>query len=131
MVKLNKLTDYALIIICELDLENNKSAKLISKATHIPIATTNKVLKALLKNNLCQARIGKNGGFRLIKSHDEISVLDVVAAIEGKIFSFTECSRSSVDCSLKNTCKIVKKMISINEEIQILLKTKTLKQLMN
>lgn len=131
MVKLNKLTDYALLIMCELNLENNKSAKMISEATHVPIATTNKVLKILLKNNLCQAKLGKNGGFKLNSPHSEISVLDVVRVIEGKVFNFTDCSKSNVDCSLKKTCKIFRNMLSINEEIQSLLRTKTLDKLIN
>ena len=103
MLKINKLTDYAMVILCELSTETIHSATSISQLTHIPLATTNKILKILVKSGICLSKGGKQGGFFLLKSKEKITFLDVINSIEGNPMHITSCTSS---CQLKKSCKI-------------------------
>jgi FeS assembly SUF system regulator len=129
MLRISKLTDYALIILAEMQNDEIFSAKHISDSTQIPLATTNKILKLLHKANICNSKYGKNGGFILAKSPSLISILNVIQAIDEKSTSLTECANIDHGCQLKNHCKITKKMNLIDYEIHNLLKNKFISDL--
>ena len=130
MLKLNKLTDYALLIICELKTDEIITAKKISETTLIPLATTNKILKKLCHQKICFAKGGKTGGFGLLKPHAEINLLDIVQAIEGDIPKIIECSTSNL-CQLQKKCKIAHKMQAIDREIYKVLSSKFISDILN
>lgn len=127
MLRISKLTDYALVILSYMKEGDVLSAAVISEHTHIPLATTNKVLKLLLAQQICQSRSGKMGGFILAKKKSDISLLSVVHAIEGQQTSLTQCSNSTASqngsslCQLKKHCRINEKMNLIDQEINLIL----------
>lgn len=121
MLKISKLTDYALIILTYMSEEKVLSATSISEQTKIPLATTNKVLKQLLFSKICSSRSGKMGGFLLNYSKNNISLLHVVQAMEGKIPTITQCGNNQTCCQLKPFCKISDKMNLIDKEIHAIL----------
>lgn len=131
MLRISKLSDYALIILTEMNEVDVFSSKLLSEKTSIPFATTNKILKLLVNSKICNSERGKNGGFSLNKSPNKISVLDVISAIDEKELSFTECSTVHSQCQLKSYCKISKKMNSIDKEIYNILSKKFLSDLLS
>lgn len=133
MLRISKLSDYALIILIEMNQKNFFSSKFLSDKTTIPFATTNKILKLLVHSNICQSERGKNGGFSITKPLSEISVLEVISAIEEKQPTLTQCSDTSSksECQLKTYCKISKKMNLIEKEINQVLKNKFLSQLIS
>ena len=87
MIKVNRLTDYATLIICEMATKKGEiiSAKILSEKTKVSETTVIKLLKMLLKKDIIKSHRGISGGYKLIKELDEISVLDVVEAIEGEM----------------------------------------------
>ena len=130
MLNISKLTDYALVLLCELKENEVLSASILSKKTQIPLATTNKILKLLLIKNICKSRSGKTGGFFLSKPHEQISLLEVVTCIEDKSPHFTECSKTNNSCQLKNHCKISSKMQLIDKEITNILNKRFISDLL-
>ena len=56
--------------------------KQISEASQVPAGYLAKVLQTLAKAGLVTSTPGRNGGFQLLLSPEEISVLDVIQAIE-------------------------------------------------
>ena len=120
-MKMSKMTDYALVILADLQDTELVSARIISERTKIPLATTNKLLKALLKGNLCLSKGGKTGGFSLAKTKSEISIFDVIVAIDGNPPIFTHCA-SGIDCQIKNFCKIQNNSSIINNAISNVLR---------
>lgn len=115
-MKMSKMTDYALVILADLQDQELVSARIISERTRIPLATTNKLLKALSKSQLCLSKGGKNGGFYLAKSKTEISIFDVIVSIDGNPPIFTHCA-SGIDCQIQSFCKIQKNSSIINNSI--------------
>lgn len=130
MLRISKLSDYALIILTEMNQTEVFSAKHLSEKTSIPFATTNKILKLLVSAKICHSGRGKNGGFSLLKSLDDISILDVISTIDGKEISLTECSTKHSQCQLKSYCKISSKMNAIDKEIYQVLNNKFLSDLL-
>jgi Rrf2 family protein len=58
------------------------SADEIAQATHAPRRYVNKVLQALVRAGLVRSQPGPGGGYALLRAADEVSILDVVAAVE-------------------------------------------------
>jgi Rrf2 family protein len=59
------------------------SARTLAAHYGLPEASLAKHLQALIRSGVLRATPGPNGGFRLAKPADRITVLDVVEAIEG------------------------------------------------
>lgn len=115
-MKMSKMTDYALVLLADMSHTELVSARLLSERTRIPLATTNKLLKALCKSSLCISKGGKSGGFSLAKTKSEISIYDVIVSIDGKPPIFTHCI-SGIDCMIKAHCKIKNNSALINDKI--------------
>lgn len=131
MIRISKLTDYALVLVTELSHHPIKSAKELSVKTKVPFATANKVLKLMQKSGICDSKGGKTGGFYLTKTTEKITVLDVIQSIEGNDNHLIDCHHSSnVNCAIKGHCQISKKMNSIDLEIQKILSSKTVADLL-
>jgi Rrf2 family protein len=58
------------------------ATSMISKVLNIPKPTLVKILQSLHTAGIIETKEGKHGGVRLIKSPDEISVLDIFNALE-------------------------------------------------
>ena len=107
MIKIGKLADYALLITDHLALSNDAlcTTEELSKATHLPIATVRKLLKKLVDAKLINSYRGSNGGYSLSSSPKEISIANVIVAVEGPI-AITECAISEGTCSLSEECHL-------------------------
>jgi FeS assembly SUF system regulator len=109
MIILSKLADYGVIVAAHLAAhpERQINAHAAAAETLLPPATVAKVLKSLAHAGIVTALRGAAGGYRLARPAREISVAEVVAAIDGKI-GMTQCSihASSHDpgCERTNFC---------------------------
>jgi len=107
MIKIGKLADYALLITDHLALSSDSlcTTEELSKATHLPVATVRKLLKKLVDAKLVNSYRGSNGGYSLSSSPKEISIANVIVAVEGPI-AITECAISVGTCSLSKECHL-------------------------
>ncbi|HEY0551002.1 MAG TPA: Rrf2 family transcriptional regulator [Verrucomicrobiae bacterium] len=62
----------------------------VSREEHIPKSFAAKIFQSLVKGGLVKSNRGSGGGFTLLKSARNITVLEVIEAIEGKI-AFQRC----------------------------------------
>lgn len=87
MLKLSKLTDYAVIVLGCLGQQGGKpvSASFIAEKTKLPEPTVQKVLKLMASKKIITALRGASGGYIVPLSLACISVADVVEAIEGPL----------------------------------------------
>jgi FeS assembly SUF system regulator len=106
MLRISKLTDYALLMMVELAREREMlSAQALAHRVHVEIPTASKVLKLLAGSGLLNSYRGANGGYRVSRQAGEISVAEVIAAIEGPI-AMTECSVEEGLCSQEDNCDL-------------------------
>ena len=118
-------TDYAVRMIAVLadsigTGNESMGAAAIGEAACIPKPTALKVLRLLKDKGLIHSTIGVNGGYRLAKSPEKITLASVIEAIEGKI-EISRCLSDVYDCSRTGKdhciCKFHNLFRSINEKL--------------
>ena len=119
MLRLSKLTDYAVVVLVRLSRgEAVQTSPGIAAATGIPEPTVAKVLKALSGGGLVTSQRGARGGYRLLRALAAIPVSDVIAAIDGPI-ALTACVEGSgTDCESRELCPMRGRWDPVNLAIQ-------------
>jgi FeS assembly SUF system regulator len=107
MIRLAKLTDYGLVlmtIMARRGVATVHTARDLAAASRLPLPTVSKVLKQLLQSGLLTSHRGLKGGYGLAKEPAEISIAEIVTALEGPI-ALTECSTDTSGlCDLEGHC---------------------------
>ena len=118
MVILSKLADYGVIIASHLaaDRERQMTAGVLAAETRLPRATVAKILKALAHAGIVAGARGAAGGYRLARAAQDISVAEVVAAIDGAI-GLTQCSVHAPTCERTEFCPTRPHWRRINEVV--------------
>ncbi len=122
MLRLSKLTDYAVVVLLRLaDGDGGDCAVQtspgIAAATGVPEPTVAKVLKALSAACFVSSTRGARGGYRLLKPVEAISVADVIAAIDGPI-ALTACVDGAQGaCGMQRTCSVKGRWDLVNDAI--------------
>ena len=108
MLRLNRITDYAVVVLTQMANEPDKrvTAPQLSEESNVPAPTVAKVLKALAKEGVLASQRGVNGGYRLARPAGDISMLEVIRALEGPI-SLTACvDGAEGDCNVELLCPV-------------------------
>jgi FeS assembly SUF system regulator len=127
MLRLSKLTDYAVVVLVRLAASNCvETSPCIASATGIPEPTVAKVLKTLAAGGLVTSQRGARGGYRLMRPLGAIPISDVITAIDGPI-ALTACVEASVSgCEAERLCPVRGRWDPVNEAIQQALSSITL-----
>jgi FeS assembly SUF system regulator len=106
MLRISKLTDYAILMMVEMTRDGEMlSAHALAERIHVETPTASKVLKLLSGSGLLESYRGASGGYRVAREASDISVAEVIAAIEGPI-AMTECSVEEGLCSQEDNCDL-------------------------
>jgi len=106
MLRISKMTDYAILMMVELARHGEMlSAHALAERVGVEIPTTSKVLKLLAGAGLLESYRGANGGYRVSREAGDVSVAEVISAIEGPI-AMTECSVEQGLCSQEDNCDL-------------------------
>ena len=107
MLRIAKLTDYAIVVMVELThaVDEVHSAQRLAEATRLELPTVSKLLKLLTRAGLVRSFRGVNGGYRMDRPAGEISVADIITAIEGPI-AMTQCSVDPGLCQQEDSCTL-------------------------
>ena len=92
MLRLNRMTDYAIIVLDALARRRGEvlATGYLADLTGLAQPTVAKVSKMLLAAGLVETQRGVRGGYRLTKTLAQISLVDIVEAMEGPI-AVTDC----------------------------------------
>jgi FeS assembly SUF system regulator len=132
LIKLSKMTDYAVVILGGMAGANGAqmTASSLSEKTGLPEPTVAKILKLLAKGKLVESARGINGGYRLVQKPERISMADVIAALEGPV-ALTACVDGGDECcSIAGNCSMKGKWNPVNAAMQQALANVTLAQMM-
>ncbi|WP_080507493.1 RrF2 family transcriptional regulator [Bryobacter aggregatus] len=134
MLKLTKKADYSLIALrhlamCEHLSEANPnpvahrsaSAKEISETYHIPLPILSKVLQKLGKTGFLTSVQGTNGGYKLARDANQMSVLEVIRAVDGPVI-LTACFTHD-RCDQSGSCTVKEPLRKVHESILKLLES--------
>ncbi len=94
MLRITKITDYGFILLAHMANQGREelhNAKDLSAIIDVPLPTVSKVLKILTQGGILKSHQGSKGGYSLSKQADQISVAEIIEAVEGPL-AITECS---------------------------------------
>ena len=107
-MRLSHFADYAVVLMtaaARRPAGARLSATELSCDTGVPLPTTQKLMGQLAASGLLTSVRGVGGGFTLSKPAGEISLADIVEAVEGPI-AMTVCSEGRTDCALDAHCRV-------------------------
>lgn len=133
MVRLEKLTDYGLVLltcIAKTPDTSLRTARDLAQESGLPLPTVSRLLQDLLKGGLLVSQRGIRGGYKLAKPSQEISISSVIVALEGPI-RLTACSSDVAGaCELEPHCAIKSNQRVINAAVHKVLEQLSLADLM-
>jgi len=101
----------------------------LSRLSDVPDSFLGKIMQGLVKANILISVRGKKGGFRFEKKPDDISMYDVITAVEGNL-QITECLNNTDFCKQTTSCNLHRTWHSIQDLLAKRLKQISLKNLM-
>jgi Rrf2 family protein len=137
MITSSKKTRYAMIALIKLAKEYGNGPVLISdiaESEKIPHRFLENILLELKKMGVLGSRLGKSGGYFLIKKPEEVSLDDIVRHFEGSIAMLYCISEKSYQpcefCKKEENCKIRHVFKEIRDNTVSVLKKTTIDQLL-
>lgn len=135
MLRVSKLTDYATVVMTVLAAMSDAgrgdgvvSAQDLADRVHLELPTVSKLLKQLAHAGLVDSFRGVNGGYRLARTPRQISVAEIVVAMEGPI-GMTQCSAQAGLCEHETHCGVRVNWQRINQAIAQALASVTLEDM--
>lgn len=136
MLRLSKLTDYAVVVMIRLADgqrvgcrgldETIQTSPGIAQATGVPEPTVAKVLKLLAACNLVVSIRGARGGYRLSRPLADVTVADIIEAVDGPI-ALTACVDGGAGgCDVESMCVVKGRWDLVNDSIRAALNHITL-----
>ena len=109
-MRLSHLADYAVVLMtaaARRPAGARLSATELSAETGVPLPTAQKLMGQLAGAGLFTSARGVSGGFALSREASQISLADIVEAVEGPI-AMTVCSghEGPSDCALDAHCRV-------------------------
>ena len=120
MIKLSRITDYGIVLMAHfagLETGATQSARDTAAETQLPLPVVSKILKSLARESLLVSRRGAKGGYSLARPPSEISVVEMITALEGPI-GLTQCTIHPGECVQEATCHVREPWQVINRTVR-------------
>ena len=130
MLRMSKLADYGTVVMTSMARAPDRihSAANLAAETQLALPTVTKVLKTLARERLLESVRGAKGGYLLARAPREISLAQVISAMEGPI-GVTECGSTPGLCLLESGCSVRTNWQRINRMVLQALDRITLEQM--
>lgn len=131
MIRLTNLADYAVVVMTAAAKARDPrlAAGNVAAATGLPAPTVAKLMGCLAKAGLLTSTRGVAGGFRLARDAGEITLVDIVEAIDGPI-ALTACAHDApIECAIEGACQVKPHIGIVTRTVREALKAVTLAQL--
>ena len=106
MIRLSRFADYAVLLMSHMAREPKRVHAAVSMAdnTRLPVPTVSKILAAMARAGLLESIRGRDGGYQLALHPRDITVEQIISAVDGPI-ALTVCLESrGVSCELEGIC---------------------------
>lgn len=131
MLRMTKQADYAIVLLTRMAGEPSRqlNASEIAGQTGLPQPIVSKILKLLARREILASHRGAKGGYRLARTAGEISVAEIIEAVEGPI-AITECVDDTPgECSQEPVCPVRSNWQHINHAVRGALEKITLQEM--
>ncbi|MCF2514765.1 Rrf2 family transcriptional regulator [Sphingomonas sp. G124] len=119
-MRLTHLADYAVVMMTAAARREpcaRLSATDLSQDTGVPLPTAQKLMQRLAAHGLLVGHRGAGGGYALARPVGEITLADIVEAVEGP-FAMTVCSEGRTDCALDAHCRVKPHMGIVGDKVR-------------
>ena len=119
-MRLTHLADYAVVLMTAAARREpcaRLSATDLSLDTGVPLPTAQKLMQQLAAAGLLVGHRGAGGGYALARPVAEITLADIVEAVEGP-FTMTVCSEGRTDCALDAHCRVKPHMGIVGDKVR-------------
>lgn len=108
MLRISKIIDYGTLILTHMGREPERvySASELSQTLGLGQATVSKVLKLLNQDAIVNSTRGAHGGYSLARPAKEISIAQIIDALDDQPFGLTECVATPGACAVEHDCGI-------------------------
>lgn len=139
MISLTRKSDYALVAVAGLAGAGagHLSARELAERLALPLPALRNILKGLVQHGLVDSEQGAQGGYRLARGPEAITVAEVVEAIEGAA-KLTPCcdargggGAGSVACRLESSCMIKASVRALHARLNDVLRLTTVADLLD
>lgn len=122
MLRISKLSDYATALLAQMAARGDAqvSAQQLAVELGLPPQTVARLLKQVARAGLVVSQRGKGGGYRLARAPAEISVAQVITAIDGPV-ALTECALGEGRCDLEHDCTTKANWRLISQAVRVAL----------
>lgn len=135
---LSKKTKYAIHALSFLAKKEKKTPQLIahiSEETHTPRKFLEAILLELKKNGILGSKMGKGGGYYLIKDPQEIKLSTILRLFDGPI-AYVPCASLNYyekckECDNEQNCGLHHIMVDVRDETLKLLENKSIQDILN
>ena len=125
MLRITRQSDYGIVLMTlfargdtDEDVGRVLSARDMAEDTNLPLPTVSKILKALTRSGILASTRGVKGGYAVTRGMNDISVADVIEAVEGPI-AMTDCVEDTGrDCIIKDTCPCTDNWQRVNSAVR-------------
>lgn len=125
-------SDYAIrIVYCLAGSPVRRDARSISEEISVSLRFSLKILGKLVQSGIVTSFKGNRGGYELARPSSEITLKDVIEAVEGE-YCFSRCLRGTSDCCSRGawgTCVFQKVFAEISQDVNRKLSSVTFEQL--
>ncbi len=123
-------TEYAIRVLSFMAQDETKmyTSKDIFNHLQIPFRYLRRQMTNLVKSGLIVSTQGKDGGYKISKKLNEISLLDIVNSIDSSQLE-EECFFGFGTCALTEKCAMHEKWAGVRKKIRDVLSTTTLLEL--
>lgn len=131
MIRITKQTDYGIVLMTHLagDPDQRYNAPDLAAEAQLPLPMVSKILKLLARDGLLDSQRGAKGGYALARRPEEITVDQIIAALEGPV-AITECiEHAPGDCDHEAVCPTRGNWQRINQAIRQALEQITLAEM--
>ena len=131
-MRLTHLADYAVVMMtaaARREGDVRLSATELADETGVPLPTAQKIMQQLAAHGLLVGQRGSGGGYALARPVSEISLADIVEAVEGPIV-LTMCADGvNHECALDQHCRVKPHMSVVGDAIRTSLSAVSLQEL--
>jgi Rrf2 family protein len=107
-ITLSRRGDYAIRAILDVALHHGagrRKTREIAEAMNVPPNYLSQILAILVRKGLLVAAAGQDGGYELARPPQDVSLLDVVEAVEGPA-TLQRCLLRGIPCGSDGTCAV-------------------------
>jgi len=138
MFRLSRMTDYGIVLLAHLANQRKahpeglgpQNARDLAAQVELPVPVVSKVLKQLARSGVLESHRGAKGGFTLTRRPEDLSVPELIAAIDGPV-ALTQCAVDAGSCDHESTCALRSPWQVINQVVENALSEVSLADLVN